>query len=145
MILKKKVKRMRKNFLLGFFIFLLFSVFFGITSYTKPEEVYNLAPKEEILKLFEEPRLFEWIEKYEEKSDAIYILTNKKYYRVRYREGEGIIFETAAYREDYDRVFSFWVIMVLLIFSGGGILIVILSSVSYKFPKRKKSNEINKE
>jgi len=136
---------MRRNFLVGFNIFLLFSVYFGITSYIKPDEVYKLVPKEEILNLFQEPRLFEWIEKYEEKSDAIYILTNRKYYRVRYREGEGIIFETVAFREDYDRVFSFWVIMVLLIFSGGGVLIVILSSVSYKFPKRKKSNEIKKE
>lgn len=137
---------MRKILLFSCFLLLLCSANFGIITFTKPREVYEIVPKEEIVRLFEEKRIFEWIEKYEEKSDAIYILTNKKYYKVRYREGDGIVFETAAFREDYDRMVSFWVIMLLLIFSGGGVLVVILSSISYKFPTRwKRKKKIEKK
>ena len=96
-----------------------------------PDRIHEYYTKEEIIEEFKKNRTFEWIDRYSEKSDGIYILTSEWYYQVMLeQENNSLYFRGRKSRAEYDRMVPFWIIIGLFVVAGVIILIIILSSLN---------------
>ncbi len=96
-----------------------------------PDKIHDYYTKDEIIEAFKKNRTFEWVDRYNEKSDGIYILTSEWYYQVMLeQEDNSLYFRGRKSRAEYDRMVPFWIIIGLFVVAGVIILIIILSSLN---------------
>lgn len=104
-------------------------------------EIKKSYTPEQIQSAFEQNRRFEWVEEYQEKDSAIFILTNRFLYKVRLLDDRSLVFDQVQSRYDYDMKFPFWTIITLFIVSGIVLIFVFILPNDFAFLKKKKSEE----
>jgi hypothetical protein len=118
------------------FLFLLALIFSGWT--TQSSEIKKSFTREQLEKIFEENRRFEWIEEYQERDNAIFILTNRFLYRARLLDDNTVVFDQVKSRQDYDMQVPFWTIMLVIIISGAVLTVVFILPSRFSFFGKKK-------
>ncbi len=117
-------------------VFFLLAVFAGAWT-TDLKEIKTRYTQEQIVESFEKARRHEWLEEYQEKDNAIYLLTSKFKYRTRLLDDQTLVFDQVQSRYDYDMQFPFWTIILLFIISGAVLILIFFLPSDFKFRKRK--------
>ncbi|HPE69478.1 MAG TPA: hypothetical protein P5560_10505 [Thermotogota bacterium] len=110
------------------FLVLTMLVFFPtvLASTSDPEVILEKFSQEQILEEFQRLRMFEWVDRYDEKRDGIYILSTRWLYKVRLMDDGTLHFQSVKTRQEHDQMFPFWVIMTLFIVSGLTLTLIFL-------------------
>ncbi|HOZ11520.1 MAG TPA: hypothetical protein PLZ22_02910 [Thermotogota bacterium] len=119
-----------------FLLFFLVSVLAGAWT-TDLKAIKTRYDQAEIVTLFEQARRYEWLEEYQEKNNAIYILTSKFLYRARLLDDETLVFDQVQSRYDYDMQFPFWTIILVFIISAALLILIFFLPAEFRFWKKK--------
>jgi hypothetical protein len=119
-----------------FLLFFLASVLAGAWT-TDLKAIKTRYDQAEIVTLFEQARRYEWLEEYQEKNNAVYILTSKFLYRARLLDDETLVFDQVQSRYDYDMQFPFWTIILVFIISAALLILIFFLPAEFRFWKKK--------
>ena len=117
-------------------IFFLLAVLAGAWT-TDLKAIKTLYTQEQIVESFEKARRYEWLEEYQEKNNAVYLLTSKFLYRARLLNDQTLIFDQVQSRYDYDMQFPFWTIILLFVISGAVLILIFFLPSDFAFRKKK--------
>jgi len=93
--------------------------------------------QEQIVELFEQARQYEWLEEYQEKDHAVYILTSKFLYRARLLDDGTLVFDQIKSRYYYDMQVPFWTIILVFLISGVALFLIFFLPSEWRFRKKK--------